>query len=179
MKGIVFNLLEEVVCQKYGEDTWDMLLEASQLKGAYTSLGNYSDEDLVKLVSSASSALNLPADEIIRWFGFSALPLLAKKYPYLFEAHKSTRSFLLVLNDIIHPEVRKLYPGADVPIFDYDTLDENILIMGYKSKRKLCAFAQGLTEGAAFYYNEKVTFEHLKCMNRGEDKCIFKISFKK
>ena len=30
MKGIVFNLLEEVVRREYGEDTWDSLLEAAK-----------------------------------------------------------------------------------------------------------------------------------------------------
>src|SRR5687768_2582444 len=115
MKGIVFNLLAEVVQKQYGEETWEALLEAAQLDGAYTSLGNYPDSDLMKLVGAASSALNLPPNAIIRWFGVNALPLLAQRFPQFFKPHTSTRSFVLTLNSIIHPEVRKLYPGADVP----------------------------------------------------------------
>ena len=38
MKGIVFNLLEEVVTEAYGADAWDSLLDAAGLDGAYTSL---------------------------------------------------------------------------------------------------------------------------------------------
>ena len=49
MKGIVFNLLEQLVARDYGEDTWDALLDASGLEGAYTSLGSYPDGDFVKL----------------------------------------------------------------------------------------------------------------------------------
>jgi hypothetical protein len=44
MKGIIFNLLEEVVIRDHGADTWDELLSATCLDGAYTSLGSYPDE---------------------------------------------------------------------------------------------------------------------------------------
>src|SRR5690348_17125586 len=116
MKGIVFNLLAEAVQREFGEDTWDTLLEAAQLEGAYTSLGSYPDTDLMKLVVAASSALNLTADAVVRWFGRNALPLMAANYPNFFQGHTSTRPFVLTLNNIIHPEVRKIYPGADVPV---------------------------------------------------------------
>ena len=95
-------------------------METTQLDGAYTSLGSYPDDELFKLVGAAASALHKPTDEILRWFGVAAMPLLAAKYPVFFDPHRNTRSFLLTLNDIIHPEVRKLYPGADVPDFAYE-----------------------------------------------------------
>jgi len=33
MKGIIFNLLEEVVRKDYGDETWEDLLEAAQVDG--------------------------------------------------------------------------------------------------------------------------------------------------
>ena len=60
MKGIVFNLLEEIVREAHGEDTWDALLEAADLDGAYTSLGSYPDEDLGRLVAAAAAAWACP-----------------------------------------------------------------------------------------------------------------------
>jgi hypothetical protein len=177
MKGIVFNLLEEIVSRDYGEDVWDALLEAAGLEGAYTSLGSYSDDDLMRLVGAGSSALNTPPDEIVRWFGRSALPLFADRYPQFFEPHASTRSFILTLNQVIHPEVRKLYPGADVPVFDFDTSSDEVLAMGYSSPRKMCAFAEGLIEGAASHYGEEAQIKQPKCMVRGDKKCVLEISF--
>lgn len=85
MKGIVFNLLEEVVRHEHGEAAWDDLLDAAGLTGAYTSLGNYDDADLSRLVSAAARWLNVSEYDVIRWFGRRALPLLARKYPALFE----------------------------------------------------------------------------------------------
>ena len=50
MKGVVFNLLEEVVTERHGDAVWDTLLDASGLVGSYTSLGSYPDEEMEKLV---------------------------------------------------------------------------------------------------------------------------------
>jgi hypothetical protein len=177
VKGVVFNLLEQAISREYGEDVWDDLLDAAGLDGAYTSLGSYADEDLGAIVAAASSALGTPPDDVVRWFGRSALPLLAESYPQFFEPHDSARSFILTLNDIIHPEVRKLYPGADVPVFDFDTSSDGVLVMGYQSPRMLCAFAEGLIAGGADHYGEAVSIEQPRCMKRGDSKCVLEISF--
>ena len=147
MKGVVFNLLEQLVARDFGEDTWDALLDASGLDGVYTSLGSYPDEDLVKLVSAAARRSPCrPTTWSVVWAQRASA--VRGAYPQLFEPHDCTRSFVLTLNDIIHPEVRKLYPGADVPEFDFDARD-GVLVMGYRSPRKLCSFAEGLLLGAA------------------------------
>lgn len=177
MKGIIFNLLEEVVTQAHGEAVWDQLLEAAGVEGAFTSLGNYPDEDLFKLVGAASAALQQPPNAIVRWFGLQALPLLAQKYPAFFEKHDSTRPFILTLNAIIHPEVRKLYPGADPPMFDFETSSPDVLVMNYYSKRKLCALAEGFVEGAATHFGESVRIAHPLCMHRGDNSCRLELSF--
>jgi hypothetical protein len=169
MKGIVLNLLEEVVRRAYGEDTWDTLLTAAGLDGVYTSLGNYPHEELLQLVTAASPALQMTPETVICWFGRHAIALLIERYPEFFEVHTTTRAFLLTLNGVIHPEVRKIYPGADVPVFTYDTSSDEVLRMQYQSARKLCMFGQGLIEGAAAHYGEAVSIEHPKCMNRGDD----------
>lgn len=176
MKGVVFNLLEQLVVRDFGEDTWDALLDASELEGVYTSLGSYPDDDLAKLVSAASVALGMPPDDVVSWFGRNALPLFATRYPQLFEPHHSTQAFVLTLNDIIHPEVRKLYPGADVPEFDFDVRD-GVLVMGYRSPRKLCSFAEGLLLGAAQHYGERLTIAQPLCMKRGDDRCVLELAF--
>lgn len=49
--------------------------------------------------------------------------------------------------------------------------------MGYESKRRLCALAQGFVEGAAAHYGEAVEFEHRQCMHDGDSKCLFHLSF--
>jgi Haem-NO-binding len=179
LKGVVFNLLEQLVARDYGEDTWDDLLDEAGLDGAYTSLGSYDDADLFRLVGAASTALDISPDDLVRWFGRNALPLFADSYPQFFTPHTSARTFVLTLNDIIHPEVRKLYPGADVPEFDFepDPDQQGPLRMGYRSHRQMCSFAEGLLEGAAQHYGEQAHIRQPTCMKRGDESCLLEISF--
>lgn len=163
--------------QKYGADTWDALLASAGLDGAYTSLGNYPDEHLAKLVGAASAALQLPANDVVRWVGQEAMPLLVKKYPGFFAKHQATRPFIMTINGIIHPEVKKLYPGADTPDFALDATSPEVLVMKYFSKRRLCAFAEGLITGAALHFGETVSIRHCTCMHRGDDHCRLELSF--
>jgi hypothetical protein len=175
MKGIVFNLLEQLVTRDHGPDAWDDLLDAAGLDGAYTSLGSYDDAELGALVGAASQALGRPPAEIVRWFGRSAMPLFAASHPHFFAGHDGTRSFLLTVNDMIHPEVRKLYPGAGVPDFRYEH-DGDRLVMLYRSERRMCAFAEGLIEGAADHYGETVAITQPACLHRGDELCRLEIA---
>jgi hypothetical protein len=179
MKGIIFNLVEEVVTAAYGPDTWDTLLERSGLDGSYTSLGSYPDEDLFLLVGAASEALGVEPDSVVRQLGEGAIPLLVQRYPGFFEGHASTKPFLLTLNAIIHPEVKKLYPGAEVPDFDFDTSEGgDVLVIGYRSPRQLCALAEGFIAGAARHYGEAVEITQPQCLKHGGEKCLIRCGFR-
>ena len=177
MKGVVFNLLEEVVVREHGPDTWDRLLDGAGLDGAYTSLGNYSDEEMRALVTTAAAALGLTNGDVLRWFGVRAMPVLAERYPALFAGHRSARNFILSVNSIIHPEVRKLYAGASCPFFHFREGDNGGLRMEYHSARKMCDLAHGFVEGAASIYKEQVTVSHHACMNHGDTKCVMEIEW--
>ena len=172
MKGIVFNLLQEVVVAEHGEKTWDALLVAAGVSGAYSSLGNYPDEELGRIVGAASRALHTPPQDVVRWFGRKAIPLLAKNHPGYFAPHRHALEFLLTLNTIIHPEVRKLHRDAVVPEFQFETPAPNVLQIGYQSPRRLCALAEGFIQGAADYYGETLALEHPTCMLRGDESCV-------
>ena len=179
MKGIVFNLLEEVVVGTHGEAAWDDILDATGLAGSYTSLGSYPDEEIEKLVLAASSALKMSPTDVLRWFGRRAMPLLASHYPVFFKEHRTARSFVLSVNSIIHPEVRKLYAGAHCPFFRFEETADRALLMGYDSPRRLCALAHGFIEGAGDHFAEAASVEHLSCMHNGDPKCLLSIRFVK
>jgi len=177
VKGIIFNLAEQVLTDAYGADTWDQLLEDAALDGAFTSLGNYPDEQLVAIVGAAATRLEVDPAAVVRRIGDGAMPMLAARYPAFFAPHASTRPFLLTLNDIIHPEVRKLYPGADVPEFGFEEVGEHVLLLEYRSARQLCALAEGFVAGAAAHYGQTVAIEQPLCMVRGDDHCVLRCTF--
>jgi hypothetical protein len=171
LKGIVFNLLEEVVIARHGEEAWDGLLDKAGVTGSYTSLGSYPDEEILALVMAGSEALAMPPNDVLRWFGREAMPRLAVHYPAFFAPHATTRSFVSSVNSIIHPEVRKLYTGAGCPHFHFEDSHDGALLLGYNSPRRLCALAHGFIEGAADYFGETVTVEHPSCMHDGDERC--------
>ena len=178
MKGILFNLAEEVVEQAYGADTWERIIDASQVSGAYTTLGNYPDEEFSKIIGGAVEVLGASEAMVVSSIAEGALPLLSDRYPDFFSGHSSARSFVLTLNEIIHPEVRKLYPGVDVPEFAFtDGGPDGELMVGYQSQRQLCALAEGFIRGAATRFGETVVITHDKCMHRGDPSCQIGCTF--
>lgn len=176
MKGIIFNLLEDVVVEAHGERTWDGLLDAAGLDGVYTSLGNYDDAEIMRLVSVAGAAFSLPDEDVLRWFGRQAIPGMAQRWPGFFAPHQKAVPFLRSLNSVIHPEVRKLYTGAYCPHFDFTTAPDAALVVGYRSPRRLCGLAHGFILGAGDHYGEDLSVRHLECMREGDDRCLIAVS---
>jgi hypothetical protein len=159
MKGLVFNVLEEVVIQERGAEAWDDLPDSAGLDGDYISLGSYDDAEFMALVEAASARLTMPSQDVLRWFGQHAIKPLAKRYRASSHGTR-TREPFLTLNDIIHPEVGKDYLGADVPEFRFEKAGDDTLIMEYVSARRMCGFARGMLEGAAALFGEAVRVEN-------------------
>ena len=176
MKGVIFNLLEEVVSHHHGEAAWDAVLDHAGVAGAYTTLGNYRHTELEELVDGAAAVLGISPPEVLRWYGRAAIPMLFSRFPAFFEAHSRTRDFVLSLNDIIHPEVMKLYPGARCPHFDASGETGGALLLGYTSPRRLCALAHGFIKGAGDHYNEAMSVEHLACTHKGDPACLMRVA---
>jgi hypothetical protein len=175
MKGIVFNLLEQVVVLHHGDAVWDTLLDKTGLTGSYTSLGSYPDDQIGQLVTAASDMLGIPPADVLRWFGRQAMPLLAQRFPAFFAPHASTVPFIKSVNSIIHPEVRKLYAGAGCPHFQFADMPDGTLRIGYNSTRQLCALAHGFVEGAADHFHEHADVEHIACMTKGDERCEMRL----
>lgn len=66
MKGVIFNLLEEVVTDHHGDSVWEALLMATGQTGVYTSLGSYADAELYKLVEAASTLTGIPVRALLQ-----------------------------------------------------------------------------------------------------------------
>lgn len=177
MKGIIFTVLAEVVTEQHGPRVWDQLLDAAGIDGAYTSVGTYPDDELERLVAAAAERLGTDREDVLRWFGRHAIPRFRSRYPAIFRRHETTRSLLLSLNDVIHPQVRKLFPGAYAPEFDYQDVAERSLALEYQSTRMLCSFAEGLVLGAADHFGETVVVTHTSCARRGDEVCVLACEF--
>lgn len=171
MKGVLFNIVEDVVTSEFGPDVWDDLLGAAGLDGVYTSLGNYDDAEFEAIVVAASEALTLPRSEVLRFAGRRAFPLLVARYPDDPAEYGSSRELLAHLDEVIHPQVLTLYPGASPPRFDMAERSEGEAVLVYRSGRRLCHLAEGLIAGAADAYGETVEVDQSQCVLEGADDC--------
>jgi hypothetical protein len=60
MKGVIFNLLGDVVQREYRQGTWDAVLDAAELSRDDTSLGSCPDEEMARLAKVAAASTRLP-----------------------------------------------------------------------------------------------------------------------
>ena len=177
MKGIIFNVVEDAIVAEHGEEVWDALLGKAGVDGAFTSIGNYPDEALFALVAAGAEALGVSPTDLTRHLGHAALLGLAERYPHFFTPHTDARSFLLTLNDVIHPEVRKLHADTNPPEFWFDTPTPDGLVVHYRSERGLCALAEGMIAGTGAHYGQAVSVDQVACMHEGSDNCVLDVTF--
>lgn len=160
MKGVIFNVVEEVVEELFDRDTWDDLLDQADLDGAYTALGDYADGELLAIVAATCAATGMSADEVLRTVGYHALTKLASRVPDTLTAADSVFDFIRRVNDIIHPEVLKIYPDSTPPAFTFEDHDDGLLVT-YQSVRALPSLAEGLLAGIGELFDVVVNVERL------------------
>ncbi len=170
VKGIIFNLLEDVITDALGTTTWDDMIVSSGASGVYASLGTYPDGEFFALVDAAADLTSESRDLVLRRFGEAAFPRMVARYPVILEGIPNARTFLLSLNRILQTEIRKIYDGAACPHFRF-AIAPNRLRLGYASPRQMCGFAEGLLHGVARHFGESVEISHPECIHRGDHGC--------
>jgi len=172
MKGIVFTIFNKMIEDNFGLEVWDGLIERTKPKseGVYTTAETYPEAELLNYVVALSETTNIDAYDLIKTFGEFTFPILAEKYPVFVEG-KELKEFLLSVHDVIHVEVLKLYPEAQLPTFTYEDVSENKLVMIYESKNDLRAFAEGLINGAASFFKKGINQE-LQEINVEDGFCV-------
>jgi hypothetical protein len=170
MKGVIFTEYLEFIEDKFGYQLVDQLLSQSELKsgGVYTAIGSYDFNEMVTLLVKTCELTSEKPDSILRMFGRHVYHFFIKSYPIFFETARSSFDLLSTLDDKIHPEVLKLYPDAELPRFDTESMDETTLVLIYKSSRKMSDFAEGLMEACLDHFNEKGRIEKEQLDEHGE-----------
>jgi len=181
MKGIIFNLLEDFIVEKLGEEGYDKIIESCDLetREPFVGPGSYPDGDLFALAGKAAEAMGTPLPDALRAFGRFCIPELAKRFPAFFNPHDNPKGFLKSVESVIHTEVRKLYEDAEPPHFEYEDPAPDRLVMRYRSRRRLCRLMEGLLEGVGDYYKTPISQRQRGCMLDGADECVFELEFQR
>jgi hypothetical protein len=182
MKGEIFNILEDFIVDNWGRDVFEDIFEQVHdkliTKVPFVGPGTYPDDDFMAIVIQAVAKLGVTLEQAVHAFGVYAFPKLAEKMPAYVDGHKHPKDFLLSLHDIIHVEVKKLYPDAETPEFQYIDQEKDKLIMIYKSKRKLYNFVEGMFESVGTYFKVPINYKReIVSENCENEHCIFHLSF--
>lgn len=178
MQGIIFNVLSDFVIEKFGMEIWNKILEKSAVPsgGSYTSGATYADEEAVALATSIAAELNISVNDALRAFGEYLFPQLLSRGPIVMQEYTSLQELLTHLDETVHAEVKRVTPEAYLPAFQFSLNGQQGRLV-YRSKRKMCPVAEGLSSGAAKHFGQKITIDHFKCMHHGHDQCEWNINF--
>lgn len=166
MKGIVFTEFLEMVEQEFGLETLDYILYKTELKsnGVYTSVGTYDFFEMLTLISNLSEKVNIPIPELIYAYGLYFFNVLLTNHKNIIALYNSPLEMLASVENHIHIEVRKLYPGAELPTFKMVKKEEKFIEMIYYSDRGLYMFAKALMDKTFEHFNKSasISYELLK-----------------
>lgn len=170
MKGVVFNIVEEVITEQLSVAAWDAVLQAADADGAYTALGTYHDDELLRIVAATGRITGMSDDDVLRFVGIHGFRGLADRVPEVMRGMRHWVDVLVDLDRIIHAEVRMLYPDAVVPGF-VTTLQPDGVLLRYTSNRDMCSLADGLAVGAGKWFGRELAVDHVTCTRRGDLDC--------
>ena len=166
MKGVVFTELLDMVEDVFSADLVDDVIADVDLPhgGAYTAVGTYPHAEAVALVGALSARTGLGADELLVTFGRHLFGRFHALYPVFFAGVTSSFDFLASIDDVIHVEVLKLYPDAELPRFEVRERDGDRMVLVYRSPRRMGDLAVGLIDGCAQHFGDTITVDRV-----GED----------
>ena len=161
MKGIVFTEFLEMVEDTFSPEVADEMITSSDLEsnGFYTAVGTYDHREMVEMVSQLSEMTGVSIGDLLEKYGVYLFSKLIEGYPGFLEGIDNAFDFLKTIDNHIHVEVRKLYPEAELPKFNYEEPDRETLVLKYASPRGFGAFAYGMMLGCIAYFEEDIVVE--------------------
>jgi len=161
MKGIVFTEFLQLVEEKFGYETVDKVL--LQVKpendGAYTAVGTYDHKELIRLVVALSQEVNVAVPDLVKAFGRYLFTKFSTAYSDQISGMKNSFDLLEQVESYIHVEVRKLYPGAELPTFEHERPNNETLHIIYKSTRPFADLCEGLIGEGVSHFGESISIK--------------------
>jgi hypothetical protein len=156
MKGVIFTEFLEMVEQRYSPQVLERMIAAARLPSgaAYTAVGTYDHGEMWSLVIALSKVVDVSVPDLFRGYGEYLFGRLAVSYSKLMNGARSTFDLLENLDNMIHREVRRLYPDAELPRFDVVERTPTRMVVIYASKRHFADLAEGLLRASSRHFGQ-------------------------
>lgn len=180
MHGIIFTALKKYVKTRLGDGAWDHLRETAGLGGRlYLPVQPYPDEEILALVSAASSITGIPVHDLLEDYGQFIVPDLLAIYRGILRPEWRTLDLIDHVENTIHRVVRLSNPGATPPELRCTRVGTDHIVIRYDSPRRLCSVGKGLVRGIAAHYGDAIVLDETFCMLRGDSYCNIAVTVSK
>jgi hypothetical protein len=181
MYGLVNKAIQDLVCEKFGEDKWLEIKKMSNFEDDFfIGLQSYPDSLTYELVKNSSKVLEAESSVIMEAFGEYWILFTAKEgYGEMLDlAGDSLAEFLNNL-DMLHNRVNNIMPELVAPQFSTRNETANSIELEYRSKRQgMAPMVVGLLRGLGIRFNkENMKIEHIQQKNEVNDCDVFKIEW--
>ena len=176
MKGTVISTWIKTCRKIYGDDIVNKAMESIGWDSSkiFTPIEDVPDIDVDKMMKYISENKGITISELWKSVGRDNILSFSAAYPAFFK-HDSLYQFLKSMYDV-HMIVKKRIPGANPPVIELTPVSKNEAVLVYKSKRGMFDYLEGLIEGSAKYYKEKIS---TKVLEKTEDGIKYNIKFEK
>ncbi|EOD01707.1 heme NO-binding domain-containing protein [Caldisalinibacter kiritimatiensis] len=174
MKGTIVSAWIKTCKKLYGEVLTEEAMKAAGLEPNKLFKPTEDVEDSVakKMVEYIAEKQKKTTYDVWKEIGYDNIVTFSNDYPAFFE-HRNLYSFLKSMYDV-HVVVAKRIPGANPPILKIKAISKNKAEMTYKSSRKMFGYFNGILEGAANFYGEKI---EVKTIDQKDDFIKIHITF--
>jgi hypothetical protein len=180
MYGLVNRAIEELICERFGEDAWDTVrAHAGLALDTFISMEPYEDDITYRLVAAANEVLGIPAEEILVTFGeYWTLYTAKEGYGELMKMSGSTLPEFLRNLDTMHARVGLLYPKLRPPSFRCTIVSETELLLHYYSHRAgMAPLVRGLLQGLSKMFEVEMDIVHIQ-QRPESDHDIFQLRYR-
>ena len=181
MYGLVNRAIEDLVCSRFGEETWETIKQKAGVDvDVFISMDSYPDCTTYRLVAAASETLGISQAQVLEAFGEYWVLYTAKEgYDELLKmSGKTIDQFILNLNNM-HARVGLSFPELNPPSFWCTDIREDSMQLHYQSTRAgLAPMVVGLIKGLGIMFQTETEVLQTSHRADGADHDVFLIKYK-
>ncbi|MEY4111389.1 MAG: hypothetical protein RLZZ46_1745 [Bacteroidota bacterium] len=181
MYGLVNKAIQDLVCEKFGEDKWKEIKLLSGFEDDFfIGLQSYPDSLTYSLVKNASSVLGADASVVMETFGeYWILYTANEGYGDMMDLAGNTLPDFLNNLDMLHNRINNIMPNLVAPQFSTRNETSNSVELEYRSHREgLNPMVVGLLRGLCKRFNiAEYEISHIESKSQNNSCEVFKIQW--
>ncbi|BAZ14028.1 heme NO binding domain-containing protein [Calothrix sp. NIES-4071] len=181
MYGLVNKAIQELVCSRFGEETWGQIKQKAEIQtDTFLSMEAYPDDLTHRLVVAASQVLGISTAEVMQAFGEFWVSYTGKEgYGEMMDMGGDNLPEFLGNLDELHARVGINFPKLVPPSFECHEVKQNQLELHYHSSRSgLAPMVTGLVKGLGQKFDTEVKVTQTQSREQGSEHDAFLIEYK-